>query len=97
MRGFTLLAVLASTVVGAFAAAVPVPEPASVDVVEAAPLSNASAIAVHVAAAKAGVTTLSASALAAFAPFTQIARAAYCSSSKVTGWACGGTLSVHYR
>ncbi len=39
------------------------------------------------------VTQLSASALAALAPYTQFARAAYCDSSKVTGWACGGKPS----
>ncbi|KAI0042122.1 alpha/beta-hydrolase [Auriscalpium vulgare] len=35
------------------------------------------------------VSTLSASQLAAFAPFTQFARAAYCPSSKITNWQCG--------
>ncbi|KAI0322407.1 alpha beta-hydrolase [Amylostereum chailletii] len=35
------------------------------------------------------VTALSASQLAAFAPFTQLARAAYCKPSKITGWQCG--------
>ena len=34
-----------------------------------------------------GVSTLSAAALSALAPFTQLARAAYCD---VDGWDCGG-------
>lgn len=49
------------------------------------------AVEVDVLAAAAGVSTLSASAVAALTPFTQFARAAYCPSSGVTGWACGGT------
>lgn len=32
--------------------------------------------------------------LAAFAPFTQFARAAYCPSSKIQGWQCG--REYHY-
>ncbi|THH01907.1 hypothetical protein EW026_g883 [Hermanssonia centrifuga] len=40
------------------------------------------------------VTQLSASALAALAPYTQFARAAYCDSSKVTGWACGDACNA---
>ncbi|OBZ71698.1 Lipase [Grifola frondosa] len=36
-----------------------------------------------------GVTTLSLSQFAAFTPFTQFARAAYCASSKITNWQCG--------
>ncbi|KAI0040867.1 alpha/beta-hydrolase [Auriscalpium vulgare] len=38
---------------------------------------------------RAGVTTLSSAQLAAFAPFTQFARAAYCSPTKIQGWNCG--------
>lgn len=83
MRGVTSFLVVVMAAVGAFAAAVPAPETAPVD---------ASEVADHVEIARAGVTVLSASTLAAFAPFTQLARAAYCPSSKVTGWACGGTL-----
>lgn len=29
--------------------------------------------------------------LSEFAPYTQFARATYCSTSKLTGWNCGGT------
>lgn len=36
------------------------------------------------------VTTLSAEELVDFAPYTQFARAAYCPSSKLTNWDCGG-------
>jgi hypothetical protein len=36
-----------------------------------------------------GVAALSADALAAFAPFTQFARAAYCDSGKIVHWTCG--------
>jgi hypothetical protein len=35
------------------------------------------------------VTALSSVQLSSFAPYTQFARAAYCASSKVTGWNCG--------
>ncbi|KII90747.1 hypothetical protein PLICRDRAFT_543894 [Plicaturopsis crispa FD-325 SS-3] len=35
------------------------------------------------------VSTLSSSQLSAFAPYTQFARAAYCSSDKLQGWKCG--------
>ncbi|RDB25189.1 Lipase [Hypsizygus marmoreus] len=35
------------------------------------------------------VTTLSASELSGFAPYTQFARAAYCPTSKLAGWNCG--------
>jgi hypothetical protein len=28
--------------------------------------------------------------LSGFAPYTQFARAAYCPTSKLTGWSCGG-------
>ena len=38
---------------------------------------------------KRGVTTLSASQLAGFAPFTQFARATYCSTDKLQNWSCG--------
>jgi hypothetical protein len=37
-------------------------------------------------------TPVSASELASFAPFTQFARAAYCPTSRLQGWACGGAL-----
>ena len=33
---------------------------------------------------------LSASQLASYAPFTQFARAAYCASTKIMPWNCGG-------
>ena len=36
------------------------------------------------------VTTLSAAQLAAYTPYTQLARAAYCPSSKIKNWGCGG-------
>lgn len=91
MRGVTSFLVVVMAAVGAFAAAVPAPETASVEAAEVAAV-GASEVADHVEVARAGVTALSASTLAAFAPFTQLARAAYCPSSKVTGWACGGTL-----
>ncbi|KAI0046535.1 alpha/beta-hydrolase [Auriscalpium vulgare] len=38
---------------------------------------------------RAGVTTLTVAQLAAFTPFTQFARAAYCAPSKIQGWNCG--------
>ena len=38
------------------------------------------------------VTAVSAADLAGFAPYTQFARAAYCSTSKLQGWGCGGGL-----
>lgn len=49
----------------------------------------------HVEVARAGVTTLSASQLSGLAPYTQFARAAYCDSSKITGWQCGRRLFPH--
>ena len=36
------------------------------------------------------VTKLSSKDLAAFAPYTHFAAAAYCGSDKVTNWDCGG-------
>jgi hypothetical protein len=38
---------------------------------------------------KRDVTTLSAATIAGFAPYTQLARAAYCAPSKITNWNCG--------
>ena len=35
-------------------------------------------------------TQLTSSQLAAFAPYTQLARAAYCQPTKLTNWNCGG-------
>ena len=35
------------------------------------------------------VSALSSAQLAAFAPFTQFARAAYCDSDKIADWGCG--------
>ena len=37
-------------------------------------------------------TPLSASQLAGLAPYTQFARAAYCSTSSLSNWSCGRTL-----
>ncbi|CAL1713151.1 unnamed protein product [Somion occarium] len=58
--------------------------PAEPDVVEEATVE---VVTIEVAAA--AVTTLSASELAAFAPYTQFARAAYCASSRIANWGCG--------
>ncbi|KAJ8482585.1 hypothetical protein ONZ45_g14901 [Pleurotus djamor] len=44
--------------------------------------------------AKRAVTALSSTELASFAPFTQFARAAYCITSKLQGWKCGGAASL---
>jgi hypothetical protein len=41
---------------------------------------------------KRAVTPLSASQLSSFAPFTQFARAAYCATSGLQTWSCGGTF-----
>jgi len=38
------------------------------------------------------LTVMPAAQLAALAPYTQFARAAYCSPNIVQGWKCGGTL-----
>jgi len=38
------------------------------------------------------LTVMSATQLAALAPYTQFARAAYCSPNIVQGWKCGGML-----
>jgi hypothetical protein len=40
------------------------------------------------------VTQVSAAELAGFAPYTQFARAAYCPTSKLTGWNCGRKLKL---
>lgn len=45
----------------------------------------------HVQSPRAGVSILSAATLSSLAPFTQLARAAYCESSVLTGWECGRT------
>lgn len=42
-----------------------------------------------------GVTSLSSSALASLAPFTQFARAAYCSTSKLQNWQCGDACNAN--
>lgn len=42
------------------------------------------------------VTPLSASELSSFAPFTQFARAAYCPTSRLVGWNCGGAIKFHH-
>ncbi|KAJ8522418.1 hypothetical protein ONZ45_g1007 [Pleurotus djamor] len=55
------------------------------NVVDAAPVEHN---------AKRAVTALSSTELASFAPFTQFARAAYCPTSKLQGWKCGGTASL---
>lgn len=77
------LALLAASALAApLVAPAPGAAPAAVDVVvEAAPELAARA-----------VTTLSTATLAGYAPYTQLARAAYCPPAKVTGWACGGTF-----
>ena len=41
---------------------------------------------------KRAATQLSSTQLSSYAPFTQLARAAYCASSKLTNWDCGGML-----
>ena len=41
-----------------------------------------------------GVIQLSPAQLAAFVPFTQFARAAYCDPSIIAGWNCGGLYSL---
>ncbi|KAF8893960.1 alpha/beta-hydrolase [Infundibulicybe gibba] len=40
------------------------------------------------------VTPLSSAALSSLAPFTQFARAAYCPTSKLTGWTCGDACNA---
>ena len=42
-------------------------------------------------------TALSSDELAAFAPFTQFARAAYCPSDKIQGWQCGREFRVRFH
>lgn len=44
-------------------------------------------------AARQGVTTLSQAALSAITPYVQFARAAYCPTSKIAGWSCGGNVT----
>ena len=80
-RAITLALALGTALVRA--AVLPAAEPGAVEHI-AVEVPRAAA------AASTGVTTLSASALAGLAPYTQFARAAYCPSNKVTGWACGG-------
>ncbi|KJA29031.1 hypothetical protein HYPSUDRAFT_61869 [Hypholoma sublateritium FD-334 SS-4] len=41
------------------------------------------------------VTALSTSDLSSLAPFTQFARAAYCSTSKLSGWSCGAACAAN--
>ncbi|KAF8893961.1 Alpha/Beta hydrolase protein [Infundibulicybe gibba] len=41
-----------------------------------------------------GVTPLSSAELSSLAPFTQFARAAYCPTSKLTGWTCGDACNA---
>ncbi|KAH9080180.1 alpha/beta-hydrolase [Lactarius deliciosus] len=41
-----------------------------------------------------GVTTLTSSQYAEFAPYAQFARAAYCPSNKIVGWKCGDACSA---
>ena len=36
------------------------------------------------------LTTLSATQISSYTPYTQLARAAYCEPTKITGWNCGG-------
>ncbi|KAI0057779.1 alpha/beta-hydrolase [Artomyces pyxidatus] len=43
---------------------------------------------------RSGVTTLPSSQLAAFAPFTQFARAAYCAPSAISNWGCGDACNA---
>ncbi|KAI0822301.1 alpha/beta-hydrolase [Trametes gibbosa] len=52
-------------------------------------LLSAATVALAAPTSKRAVTALSGDALAAFAPFTQFARAAYCPSDKVADWQCG--------
>lgn len=52
------------------------------------------AIPAEVEARAATVTALSASQLASYAPYTQFARAAYCPSSSIKTWGCGGMFLV---
>lgn len=42
------------------------------------------------------VTPVPASVLAGLAPYTQFARAAYCPTSKLQGWGCGGKLGLSF-
>src|SRR6266404_2051105 len=42
-----------------------------------------------------GVTPLTISQYAAFVPYVEFARAAYCPPSKIDGWKCGGQCSPH--
>lgn len=46
---------------------------------------------------KRAATQLSSTQLSSYAPFTQLARAAYCASSKLTNWNCGGALLAPRR
>ena len=52
-------------------------------------LAASGALAAPTSRSKRDVTALSSDQLAAFAPFTEFARAAYCPSDKIVGWQCG--------
>jgi hypothetical protein len=54
-----------------------------------APAHQVDPLAEPVELEKRAVTTLDAATIAGFAPYTQIARAAYCAPSKITNWNCG--------
>lgn len=84
---YTWLLLLALTAI-ARAAAMPMPESAAVGSFAAEPTDvRISGVTTQSAEA---VTVLSSAQLSAFSPYTQFARAAYCPSSKLTNWNCGG-------
>ena len=56
-----------------------------------------SALALPTLHGKRAASQLSSTQLSSYAPFTQLARAAYCASSKLTNWNCGGMLLPLYR
>ncbi|KAJ3534313.1 hypothetical protein NM688_g7157 [Phlebia brevispora] len=63
-------------------------------IVSLALLSVTGAVSIPRSLHERSVTTLSLSALDALAPYTEFARAAYCSSSSVQGWNCGDACSA---
>ncbi|EIW80990.1 alpha beta-hydrolase [Coniophora puteana RWD-64-598 SS2] len=63
-------------------------------VVALAAALRVSAVPAPVEAWVSSLTNMSASDLSALAPYTQMARAAYCDPSKVTGWQCGDACNA---
>lgn len=84
LAAFTAIVTTATT---AFPIAVPSEVTEASNIVRAADVAN-----INTGAPGASlVSVLSTVQLASFTPYTQFARAAYCPSSKITTWNCGGT------